>query len=110
MHLRAWTARKPRRSGHEHNSPPGRGKRCKASLSPVSRFSCNRTKSSAGWAIGFANCGRRTQDEFADKAGFHRAQIGAFERGEMNITLASLHLIADALGVRIVELFKGGED
>jgi transcriptional regulator with XRE-family HTH domain len=28
-----------------------------------------------------------TQDEFADVSGFHRAQIGAFERGEMNLTL-----------------------
>ena len=51
-----------------------------------------------------------TQDEFADKAGFHRAQIGAFERGEMNITLASLHLVAETLGVRIIDQFRGVED
>jgi transcriptional regulator with XRE-family HTH domain len=51
-----------------------------------------------------------TQDVFADKSGFHRAQVGAFERGEMNATLASLHLIAQTLGVRIVELFRGVED
>jgi transcriptional regulator with XRE-family HTH domain len=50
-----------------------------------------------------------TQDEFADKAGLHRAQIGAFENGRMNITLASLHLVAQTLGVRIVDLFKGVE-
>ena len=51
-----------------------------------------------------------TQDEFADRAGLHRAQIGSFERGEMNITLASLHLVAQSLGVKIIELFNGVED
>jgi hypothetical protein len=34
-------------------------------------------------------------------------QIGAFERGEMNITLASLQLLAQMLEVRIMDLFKG---
>jgi transcriptional regulator with XRE-family HTH domain len=50
-----------------------------------------------------------TQDVFADKSGLHRAQIGAFENGRMNITLASLHLVAQTLGVRIVDLFKNVE-
>ena len=50
-----------------------------------------------------------TQDVFADRSGFHRAQVGAFERGEMNITLASLHLVAQTLEVRIVDLFRGVE-
>jgi transcriptional regulator with XRE-family HTH domain len=51
-----------------------------------------------------------TQDVFADKSGFHRAQVGAFERGEMNLTLSSLHLLAETLDVKIVDLFKGVED
>lgn len=51
-----------------------------------------------------------TQDEFADKSGFHRAQVGAFERGEMNLTLASLFLLAQTLQVKIPELFRGVED
>jgi transcriptional regulator with XRE-family HTH domain len=51
-----------------------------------------------------------TQDVFADKSGFHRAQVGAFERGEMNQTHASLHLLAQSFGVRIGDLFKGIED
>lgn len=51
-----------------------------------------------------------TQDIFADKSGFHRAQVGAFERGEMNITLASLHLVAQTLGVKVGDLFKGIQD
>jgi transcriptional regulator with XRE-family HTH domain len=50
-----------------------------------------------------------TQDAFADLSGFHRAQVGAFENGRMNITLASLHLVAETLGVRILDLFKGVE-
>lgn len=50
-----------------------------------------------------------TQDEFADRSGLHRAQVGAFENGRMNITLASLHLVAQTLGVRIVDLFRGVE-
>jgi hypothetical protein len=37
------------------------------------------------------------------------AENEAFDRGEMNITLASLHLVAQTLGVRIVDLFKGVE-
>jgi transcriptional regulator with XRE-family HTH domain len=51
-----------------------------------------------------------TQDIFADKSGFHRAQVGSFERGELNLTLASLHLLAQSLSVRVVDLFKGLED
>jgi transcriptional regulator with XRE-family HTH domain len=51
-----------------------------------------------------------TQDVFADKSGFHRTQVGAFERGEMNLTLGSLYLLAQTFGVRITDLFKGIED
>jgi transcriptional regulator with XRE-family HTH domain len=51
-----------------------------------------------------------TQDVFADKSGFHRAQVGAFERGEMNITLASLLLLAQTFKIKVVDLFKGLED
>jgi transcriptional regulator with XRE-family HTH domain len=51
-----------------------------------------------------------TQDEFADLSGLHRAQVGAFENGRMNITLSSLLLIAQTLGLRIIDLFKGVED
>ena len=51
-----------------------------------------------------------TQDVFADKSGFHRAQVGAFERGELNMTLASLLLLAQSLKVKVVDLFRGLED
>jgi transcriptional regulator with XRE-family HTH domain len=51
-----------------------------------------------------------TQDVFADKSGFHRAQVGAFERGELNVTLASLLLLAQTLKIKVADLFKGIED
>jgi len=51
-----------------------------------------------------------TQDVFADKSGFHRAQVGAFERGEMNLTLASLLLLAQTVKIRVGDLFRGIED
>jgi transcriptional regulator with XRE-family HTH domain len=38
------------------------------------------------------------------------AQIGAFERGEMNLTLASLLLLAQTFKIRMGELFRGIED
>jgi hypothetical protein len=38
------------------------------------------------------------------------AQVGAFERGEMNITLASLLLIAQTFRVKVLELFRRLED
>jgi transcriptional regulator with XRE-family HTH domain len=50
-----------------------------------------------------------TQDEFADLSGLHRAQVGAFENGKMNMTLGSMHLIAQTLGIDIVDLFRGVE-
>ena len=51
-----------------------------------------------------------TQDEFADLSGLHRAQVGAFENGRMNMTLASLHLVAQTLGGRILDLFTDVEE
>ncbi len=45
-----------------------------------------------------------SQDEFDDITGLHRAYIGAVERGEKNVTLKTLKIIADALGVRIRDL------
>jgi hypothetical protein len=36
----------------------------------------------------------------------HRAQVGAFERGEMNMTLASLLLAAQTLKVKVADLFR----
>jgi transcriptional regulator with XRE-family HTH domain len=45
-----------------------------------------------------------SQEELADKAGLHRTYIGGIERGERNITLDSLQIIATALNVAPVML------
>ena len=47
-----------------------------------------------------------TQDVFAERAGLHRAHVGEIERGESNVTLQTLKIIADTLGVRIVDLVR----
>jgi len=45
-----------------------------------------------------------SQEELAKKARLHRTYIGGIERGERNITLDSLQVIAVALNVTPVEL------
>jgi transcriptional regulator with XRE-family HTH domain len=44
---------------------------------------------------------------FADKSGLHRAHVGEIERGESNVTIQTLKIISDTLGVRIVDVLKG---
>ena len=53
------------------------------------------------------NAKGRSQDLFADKTGLHRAHVGEIERGESNVTLQTLKILADTLGCRIVDLVKG---
>ena len=48
-----------------------------------------------------------SQDVFADRSGLNRAHVGEIERGESNVTIQTLKIIADTLGVRIMELVKG---
>jgi transcriptional regulator with XRE-family HTH domain len=48
-----------------------------------------------------------SQDVFAERSGLHRAHVGEIERGESNVTIQTLKLIADTLKIRIVDLVKG---
>jgi transcriptional regulator with XRE-family HTH domain len=48
-----------------------------------------------------------SQDVFADRSGLNRAHVGEIERGESNVTIQTLKIIADTLDVRITDLVKG---
>ncbi|NTV03074.1 MAG: helix-turn-helix transcriptional regulator [Chlorobiaceae bacterium] len=45
-----------------------------------------------------------TQEQLAERAGFHRTYVGMVERGEQNITLESYNRFAEALGMGMYEL------
>lgn len=47
-----------------------------------------------------------TQEEFAEACGISRAYYGRIERGEHSLTIERCQLIADALNVRIADLFE----
>jgi transcriptional regulator with XRE-family HTH domain len=47
-----------------------------------------------------------SQEFLADEADLHRAYIGQIERGEKNIGLANLEVIANALEVSLGKLLK----
>jgi len=46
-----------------------------------------------------------SQETFAVTCGVHRTFVGAVERGEVNLTLASLQRLARGLGVDVARLF-----
>lgn len=46
-----------------------------------------------------------SQEKLAIKAGVHRTYIGMIERAEKNITLENIEKVAQALGLRVKELF-----
>ena len=48
-----------------------------------------------------------SQEGFAHECGFHRSYMGAVERGEKNITIATIEKIAKVLKMSLAELFKG---
>ncbi|MCI0626860.1 MAG: helix-turn-helix transcriptional regulator [Acidobacteria bacterium] len=45
-----------------------------------------------------------SQEDCAEKCGLHRTYIGAVERGERNITVATLDTIAAAFGISPMDL------
>jgi transcriptional regulator with XRE-family HTH domain len=47
-----------------------------------------------------------SQEEFAANCGLDRTYISGVERGRRNISLKNIEVVAQALGVRISELFE----
>ncbi|WP_242452814.1 helix-turn-helix domain-containing protein [Prosthecochloris ethylica] len=45
-----------------------------------------------------------SQEALAEMCSCHRTYIGSVERGERNVTLSTLELIADAFGVSVPDL------
>lgn len=45
-----------------------------------------------------------SQEALADICGLHRTYVGSVERGERNVTLSSLELLAKSFGVSVVDL------
>ncbi len=45
-----------------------------------------------------------SQEKLAEECGLHRTYIGSVERCERNVTLSTLEVLAEALGVSIPEL------
>lgn len=45
-----------------------------------------------------------SQEELAELCGLHRTYIGSVERQERNVTLSTLEVLSDALGVSVQEL------
>lgn len=48
-----------------------------------------------------------SQESFADACGLHRTYIGSIERGERNVSLDNIAVIAAALKISVAELFGG---
>lgn len=46
-----------------------------------------------------------TQEQLGERAGIERAVISRLERGELNAGMAYLWQLADALGIRVRDLF-----
>jgi transcriptional regulator with XRE-family HTH domain len=50
-----------------------------------------------------------SQEALAEMTGLHRTYIGSVERGERNVCVDNMQLIAEALGVELVALLSRTE-
>ena len=48
-----------------------------------------------------------SQEAFADECGLDRTYVGGIERGERNVALRNIEVIANSLGMPLSELMKG---
>jgi transcriptional regulator with XRE-family HTH domain len=47
-----------------------------------------------------------SQEKLAELSDLHRTYIGGIERGERNLSLKNIYKIAEALNIKVSELFK----
>lgn len=47
-----------------------------------------------------------SQEELAEKTGFHRTYIGMVERGERNLSLKNVEVFANSFGLNLSDLLK----
>ena len=62
----------------------------------------------AGNIRAFRKAKSLSQEDLADMCNLHRTYMGSVERGERNVTLSTLEVIADALGVSVPKLLTEG--
>ncbi|MFT9441980.1 MAG: helix-turn-helix transcriptional regulator [Acetobacter papayae] len=55
------------------------------------------------------NARNLSQEKLADICGLHRTYVGSVERGERNVTLSSLEMLANALDVSVIDLLRLNE-
>jgi transcriptional regulator with XRE-family HTH domain len=48
-----------------------------------------------------------TQDQFAELTGLNRTHLYRLETGQQSMTLRTLKIVAEALGVRVTQLLRG---
>ncbi len=59
------------------------------------------TETLAANLIAFRREKQISQEELAERCNLHRTYIGSVERGERNVTLSTLEVLAQAVGVSI---------
>ena len=47
-----------------------------------------------------------SQEDLAEKTGFHRTYIGFIERGERNLSLKNIEIFANTFNIKVSELMK----
>jgi transcriptional regulator with XRE-family HTH domain len=50
-----------------------------------------------------------SQERLSDKSGVDQGYIGRLERGQMNVSVDTLIMLARALGARLSEIMQGAE-
>ena len=51
-----------------------------------------------------------SQEKFADRCGLDRTYVGGIERGERNVALRNIEVIARTLGLSLSKLMQGLDD